>query len=364
MQAMVADQVEHKNEKKLPKNMRLSLVWKAFCIKPLVLCVALSSFSTSFSQVKKDSLPYRLFNDKIVLYSDFGYTGAPFTLKYPFQDGVDNLHYKNNFRAILGLGGSYKWFSMRVGIPLPIEIRSAGRFGHTLPINLGVDFTIKKTFFDVDFRNFKGYAIKDAYTWNDTLTKLKPNDIRSSTSTNSFSINVWYFHNKDFKMQALRGRNGHYEKSVHTWYLRNTFNVFGVGNQDQPVIPVQFKDSLNTKLSASSFGAVDIGVIPGYAYVNRVNNWQFSFLAGVGGVVQTKFYTVDGVSRSFTGLQPRYDIRFIGGYSEPRYFVFLVTDFDNKSIHFNSLIYNQTFYTLRLVGGIRLEPKEKKSSRK
>jgi hypothetical protein len=73
---------------------------------------------------------------------------------------------------------------------------------------------------------------------------------------------------------------------------------------------------------------------------------------------------VDGESRSFTGLQPRYDIRFIGGYSVPKYFVFLVTDFDNKSIKFNTLTYNQTIYTLRLVGGIRLEPKEKKSGRK
>jgi hypothetical protein len=358
---MVADQVELKNEKKLPKNMRLSLVWRAFCAKSLVCCVAVIGCSSALSQVKKDSLPYTLFNDKIVLFSDLGYTGAPFSLKYPFQDGVDKLHYKNNFRAVLGLGGSYKWFSIRLGIPLPIEVRAAGRFGHTLPVNLGIDFTIKKTFIDVDFRSFTGYAIKDAYTWNDTLTKLKPNDIRSTTSTNSFSINAWYFHNKDFKMQALRGRNGHYEKSVHTWYLRNTFNAFGVGNQDQSVIPVHFKDSLNTKLSASSFGAVDIGVIPGYAYVNRVNNWQFSILTGIGAVLQTKFYTVDGESRSFTGLQPRYDIRFIGGYSVPRYFVFLVTDFDNKSIKFNTLTYNQTIYTLRLVGGIRLEPKEKKS---
>jgi hypothetical protein len=361
---MEVDQVELKNEKKLPKNMRLSLALKAFYVKSLVLCVAVFGFSTAFSQAKKDSLPYTLFNDKIVLFSDLGYTGAPFTLKNPFEEGVDKLQYKTNFRAVLGLGGSYKWFSIRLGIPLPVELRAAGRFGHTLPINIGVDFTIKKTFIDVDFRSFTGYAIKNAYKFNDTLTKLKPNDIRSFTSTNSFSINAWYFHNKDFKMQALRGRNGHYEKSVHTWYLRNTFNAFGVGNQDQSVIPIQFKDSLNSKLSATSFGAVDIGVIPGYAYVNRVKNWQFSVLAGIGAVLQTKFYTVDGESRSFTGLQPRYDIRFIGGYSVPRYFVFLVTDFDNKSIKFNSLIYNQTIYTLRLVGGIRLEPKEKKSNRK
>ena len=344
--------------------MHLSLDLRAFYTKYRFVISALILSHISFSQAKKDSLPYTLFNDKIVLFSDIGYTGAPFTLKSSFQDGVDKLHYKNNLRAVLGLGGSYKWFSIRLGIPLPVELRSAGRFGHTLPINLGVDFTIKKTFIDLDFRSFTGYAIKNAYQWNDTLTKLKPNDIRSATSTNSFSVNVWYFHNKDFKMQALRGRNGHYEKSVHTWYLRNTFDVFGAGNQDQSVIPLQFKDSLNSKLSASSFGAVDIGVIPGYAYVNRINNWQFSILAGVGGVLQTKFYTVNGETRSFTGLQPRYDIRFIGGYSDPKYFVFLVTDFDNKSIRFTSLTYNQTFYTLRLVGGIRLEPKEKKSNRK
>ncbi len=344
--------------------MHLSLVLKAFFTNYRFVFLLLILSHLSFSQMENDSLPYRLFKDKIVLYSDLGYTAAPFNLKYEFSDQVNKLQYKNNFRAVLGLGGSYKWFSIRLGIPLPIEMRSAGRFGHTLPINLGVDFTIKRTFVDVDFRNFTGYAIKDAYKWNDTLNKLKPNDIRRLTSTNSFSMNVWYFHNKDFKMEALRGRTGHYNQQVHTWYLRYTFNVFGVNNGTYSVIPSQFEDSLNTKLSASQFGAVDMGVIPGYAYVNRIKNWQFSILTGLGAVVQTKYYTINGENRSFTGLEPRFDVRFIGGYSKPKFFVFLVTDFDNKTIRYNSLVYNQTFYTIRLAGGIRFDPKEKKSNRK
>ena len=83
---------------------------------------------------------------------------------------------------------------------------------------------------------------------------------------------------------------------------------------------------------------------------------------GVGFAVQAKFYTINEISREFIGIAPRYDIRLIGGYSVPKFFVFIVSDFDNKSIRFNDFIYRQTFYSLKLLGGIRLS--DKKTSRK
>lgn len=315
---------------------------------------------SSYSQT--DSLPYTVFKNKIVLHSDIGFSAAPFSIRFPFTSEITKLKYRDNFRPVLGLGVCYKWFALRLAFSLPGNFRPVSRYGKTNQFNLGFDFTYKKTFFDVDLRSYFGYAIKDAVEWNDTLTGLKPNDIRPNTNMVGFSINAWYFHDRNFKMSALRGKTAHYTKEVHTWYLKNTFNVFGVGvgSGDNNVIPDELQDSTDSKTGASLFSAFDLGVVPGYAYVNKINNWQFAGLFGLGAVIQGKYYTTDAKVRGYFGLAPRYDIRLMGGYSVDRYFVMLITDFDNKSIRFNNLRYQQYYYSIRISAGIRLNKKEKK----
>ena len=311
----------------------------------------------NFSQ--SDSLPYEVYKNKIVVYSDFGYTTAPFSIKFNNQDKYEKLKYRNNYKTIVGFGVCYKWFALRLSLALPGSDHNEIKYGKTTAYNLGFDFTIKKMFCDVDLRNYKGYVIKNSYKWDSSYNIQNPNEIKP--------INAWYFHNKHFKMQAVRGKTAHFTRRVHTWYIKNTLNIYGVGNGSNNIIPTILYDSLNSKTKASAYSAFDFGIIPGYAFGNRINNWQFTGLLGLGGVIQNKFYTIDNYQRSFLGLAPRLDIRFIGGYSIPRFFVFVVTDFDNKSINYSSLKYNQTFYSIKLVGGIRFDNKEdkkKKRSRK
>lgn len=307
-----------------------------------------------------DTLPYTLFNKQWVVYADLGYSSAPFSISYPYTSNLSKIKFKNNFRTILGLGLSYKWFSLRFGIPLPGFTRSIAKFGKTNPLNIGFDFTFKKIYCDIDLRSFKGYAITDAFNWNDSLNLAHPNEIRSSTQTSSFSIYVWYFNHKDFKISALKGKTAHYNKKVHTWYLKNTLNLFSVDNNRESVIPDILYNPLKPQTMASYYSALDIGVVPGYAYVDRFKNWQVAVMGGLGGVIQSKFFGGTVPSRGFLGLAPRYDIRFLGGYSVPNYFVFLLTDFDNKSIRFSNLVYRQHFYAIKIVAGKRFPVKTKK----
>lgn len=325
---------------------------------------AICLFFSIFSQAQNDSLPYELYKKKIVLYSDFGFNTAPFSVHYNFPEGVDKLKYRNNYKNLLGFGGSYKWFSLRVSLALGQNARPVDRFGRTNYGALGFNFSFKKYFWDVDLRSVVGYAIKNAYKWNDSLSPNHPHDIRSATKSFSFSINTWYFHNHHFKMQAVLGKTGHFLKPVHTWYLKGTFNIYGISNSSNSMVPNELIDKNNSKTGSSAFSAVEIGTIPGYAYATRKNNWQVSGLFGLGAVIQNKIYNVGGISRGFLGLAPRYDIKFVGGYSTPSYFLFLVTDFDNKSIRFNNFVYRQSYYTLKLVGGIRLNKEEKKKKDK
>jgi hypothetical protein len=345
--------------------MHLYLDLKAFKNSLLGFCLLLTAFGRA--QQTEDVKPYTLLRTKVVCYSDFGFNTAPFRLRFENrQQEKMKLRYRNNLSAVWGFGISYKWFALRLAFAVPGNLRPVKKFGKTDYFDFGFDFTIRKMFFDVDFHNYDGYAIKNAYHWNDTLSKKSPHDIRFATNAASFSINSWYFHSRDLKIQALRGKTGYYNKEVKTWYLKGTINIHGVSNDPNSLIPDMLIDSMNSKTGTTSLKAFDFGVIPGYVYVNRYKNWQYSAMIGFGPVIQSKFYNVNGNPRGILGLAPRYDIRFIAGYNVPRWFVMFVTDFDNKSIRINDLRYRQSYYSLKLVAGIRLDTreKEKKSKRK
>ena len=338
----------------------------------IVLFTLFSSFIfTVFGQenhlidIKSDSLPYELYNHKVILFSDFGYASAPFSLRYNYPGEVEKLKFRNNYQSVLGFGFCYKWLTIRLFKRLQQSTKSEEKFGTTKHAGLGITFSIKNTYWDIDLRSFTGYAIKSAYKWNDTLSnEVNPNDIRTNTVAGSFRANGWYFDNKDFKMDAVFGKRGRFTKSVKSFYLKGSFNIYGVSNGNESIIPSELIDIQNSKTASPFYSAIDLGVLPGFAYANNIKNWQFSTMVGLGGVIQNKFYNSNGNLRANIGLAPRYDIRFIVGYTVPRYFIFLLSDIDNKSIRFNSLVYRQSFYSLSLVGGIRLDTKKEKRRRK
>jgi hypothetical protein len=318
----------------------------------LLSVIVFTSFR-AFGQ-KDTILPYELYDDKLVLYTDLGFNSAPSSIIYPFNSTVGKLKLRNNYNALLGLGFSYKWLSFRFSFAIPGASRAKSRYGTSNYYNLGFDFSLKRFFFDIDLQGNNGYAFKNAYKWNDSLNKLKPNIIREDLNTFSFSLNTWHFFNDRFKMQPFRGSTGAYTKDIQSIYLKYTFNVYSIYSDEKSIIPVQLIDSTNTKTISSTVGAVDLGILPGFAYIKRLNDFQIGAMGGFGVVVQSKFYRYGENLRNYIGLAPRYDLKLIAGYNKPKYFVMLITDFDNKSFRFNELIFRQTYYSMRLVGGIRL----------
>ena len=171
-------------------------------------------------------------------------------------------------------------------------------------------------------------------------------------------------------MKPILGRVGHYNKDAASLYFKYTFNVFGASNGNDTanfeIVPSQLINDNVAVTSARGLAVIDIGFVPGYAYVKRLNKWQISFIGGLGGVLQTKIYTTADVpnGRSFLGIAPRLDLKFIGGYNDERYFCHLDTDFDIKSARFQNMSYRQYYYSLKIVGGIRLKEKDRKAKRK
>lgn len=297
-----------------------------------------------------DSTSYVSFRDKKVVYADLGYSTAPFSLK--FRDSLGNrrnLVYRNNSRPALGFGFSYKWFTIRIGVSLPMYTRSVAKYGKTDYLDLGFEFKTRRHFYDVDLHNYRGFAIKNAWKWNDTLDSVhEPNLIYNNLLTFSLSVNTWRFLNPNIKVNILRGKTGMYLKKEESVYIKTTVNYFYTNRYDG-IVPDDLAYLSNSKLYSSNIAALDFGFVPGYVYVDRFKNWQFSGMLGLGGVVQVKTY--DG--RAYLGLSPRYDFRLMAGYNVKKWFLNLVSEFDNKSIRFNDLRYRQTYYSLKLVGGLR-----------
>ncbi|MBM3165029.1 MAG: DUF4421 family protein [Bacteroidetes bacterium] len=298
------------------------------------------------------------FNRHHVLSLDLGISPAPFNIRYPFTEEVDILRYKNNFKPILGIAYAYRWVNFRLAFPVMSAFRNKARYGTTEHFSLGFDYAFQHLYSDFDFRLNVGYALKDAVLFDTTLNDEYPNALIPTLGSVNLSANLWYFNREDFEMNALQGKRAHFIGEVRTWYLKGTINFFGISNGVDPLIPQMLHDIENSKTKSSVFSSLDFGVIPGYAYANRFKNWQFSGWMGLGPVIQTKFFALSDKLGGFIGLAPRYDIRFVGGYSTEKYFLFLAAHFDNKSIYFQKLGYNQYFYTLRIMVGTRIAPKK------
>lgn len=319
-------------------------------------------FSQKKSEPNGDA--YTLFRQKTVLYSDLGFSTSPYSIHFnSSQTPITKLKYRNNLGVVMGIGGSYKWFAIRLAFALNKNLKPISKFGKTSYIDIGLDFPLKKMYFEFDFRNYEGYSIKNADVFNTNLTGKKTNEIRANANTLSIALNGWYFHNQDFKMQAMKGKVGHFNRQVITWYFKNTINVQGIGDVES-IIPFELTDSLNTKTRATIISSFDFGSIPGIGYANKYKNWQYAGMFGFGPVIQSKFYIVNETTRGFFGLAPRYDLRLIAGYNVPKWFVVLSTEFDNKSIRFNELKYKNNNYTVRLLAGIRLDKKRKEEKKR
>lgn len=262
---------------------------------------------------------------------------------------------------MLGFGFSYKWFSLRLGAALIGNVRPISRYGSAKYYDFGVNFTIKKTYSEIDLRGYSGYVIKDAYRWVDTLNELTPNDVNQKIQTANIALKMWYFDNKNFKMNGFNGIKGTYTSAVTTWYLAGRFDYYGVSNEYGSILPTQLYDSTNSKTASTALTGLDIGVIPGVGHVNKVKNFQYGAMFAFGPRIQFKTYNFNGTPTTLLGIVGRYDIKLIAGYNPARYFALFTLEFDNKTIRFNDLKYKQSFYAMRLTLGYRFKEKTKQT---
>jgi len=305
------------------------------------------------SKAQNDSLPYNMYKDRLVLKSSLGYNSAPFSIRGEFGGKKEVLKYRANMNAVLGLGFAYKWLSLNLNFNLPGYIKNTDKFGESQYFDLNINFDAKRWHFSFDLHNYSGFSLLNANRFSDTLVGLGlENQLKPNLQTVSLSVNAYRFENKSFKMKPAIGIVGNYNTEVKSFYVKYTMNLHALNNQDG-LIPYQHLNDTRSILQSTFMSAFDFGAVPGFVYINNINGWQFGALGGLGLVLQTKFYGFDNTTRGFIGLAPRLDLRLKGGYNVENWFLMLDCSFDNKSIRFNDLRYQQNYYYIRLLYGYR-----------
>jgi hypothetical protein len=317
---------------------------KLFFLLSVVSCL----FNNSIGQVSKDSTNLHIdYNHKAIVYTDLGYSSAPFSIQFKSINNDVKLVYKNNIQPFIGVGFIYKFISLHYTHLLPVHIKSVEKFGDNKYFNLNFDYTHKNIYSDIGFAQYQGFGIKN------TNELSKGNQlIFKDLKSKSFYLNSWYFGNKEFKIASLRGVRSVVDKSLFSWYLKGTFNVFNLKNSN-PILPSEFSLTQTTINTSYAIHGVDIGIVPGLAYVKRVKEWQVGALGGFGGVLQEKGFKSDKSNRYYIGLAPRYDLKIMFGYTKHDLFTMLHFEIDNKTIRLNDYKYNQSYYTVRIIGGYR-----------
>lgn len=331
--------------------------------KQLFLVLFIIIFAqNSFSQ--SEDIPYDSYRDNIVVHTSLTYRDAPFSLKGNFGE-VDKLRYKANLNLLHGIGFAYKWFAINLNYKIPSYLRNREKYGETKYFDVGFQFTLKKKlFFRIDFHDYNGYGIKKADAISDDLPLSSANYLLNNEIKSwAIGINTYYLIGTDLNMKAAIGIASRYNANSHGFYIKFTTNLHGVSSPDG-LMPYDYIDSEKSVFRAKSITAFDFGAIPGYAYINNINGWQFGIFAGLGGVIQAKSFAYEEKSRSFLGLSPRIDTRMQGGYNIDKWFIMLNGSIDLKAIHFSDLKYNQFYYSLQLTYGYRFDAREKKKKSK
>ena len=323
----------------------------------LSIIVFLFLISHSFAQ--NDSLPYTIYKDKIVLHTSLSFRNAPFNLKGDFGE-TNLLKYRANLNLIHGIGIAYKWFALNINYKIPSYLGNTEKYGKTKYFDLGFQFNLKSWFVRVDFHDYIGYGIKNAGIISDTLP-ISSSDyyLNDKLQSMAISINAYHFFNKNLHMKPATGIVGRYRKPVHGLYLRLTTNLNAI-TAPNGIIPYDYINTTPSVHTATTISAFEFGAIPGYAYIDNINGWQFGIFAGIGGLIQVKSYKYSDQSREFLGFSPRIDLRLQVGYNVEKWFLMLTSSIDQKRINFPDLTYNQLYYYVRLTYGYRLTKKEKK----
>ncbi len=273
-------------------------------------------YDTNYIEVYKDELTTRLYISR----KQNGYT---------LSDGLYQpwIKYKTNDNILLGMGYTYSFLTINLGIKLPFVNQDDELYGKSKYFDLQTNFMFRDFIVDLYLQWNSGYYIsnpENVYSYWDDNEEIMPQ--RGDMRTNIIGLNVQYLFNSDrYSYKASFWQNEFQKKSAGSpmvgveayWVLGMTDSLM----VESAIPSLEFMD-------AQPFNQNDmlnIGINGGYAYTfvwNERLSLSLNTLFGISACSNRVHYTPDsytlsnGISFGLTNTT-----RISMGYNSPKYYV-------------------------------------------
>lgn len=323
-----------------------------------MLVVALFCFLPFVSpDTLKNNAPYALYKDNITFYTLSGYNSTNIAFKPKFSE-LNKINYTFNPPLLLGFGASYKGIDLGITRRIGAHLLNSKKFGKSDYFDFKLRFPIKRIHFAIRFQLYEKFSLKNQQYAPEIV--LDKNLFLPNFSALSINIDARYFIKKDFNYSAALGFSGHYNVDFFTPYLYSYAGASGIAHRSnlQGLFPGYAVDSGVDISQSDLVSCLEIGALPGIAFVKKHQQWQGLLLLGWGPLIQSRSYQSENNNRSFFGFTSRADLQISIGYHGERWFTQIMSEFQFRRMNFTQVKVQQYYYNLRLYFGYLLRVKK------
>jgi hypothetical protein len=219
-------------------------------------------------------------------------------------------------------------------------------------MDFNATFTYKKVNFRIELQSYTGFVFLNQRD-KDTAFIATKHGYHPDFRTTSLSLNSRYFFKEDFHYKSALGLFGEYKENAWSPYVYGYLGGISVFNDGDYLLPDFARTESVGNSNSIRMNAIDVGLIPGMAFVYRKNWFQATALVGFGPLIQVKNFRTPNNNRGYLGLSNRTDLQLIFGIQKDIWFLQFMTEFKFRRINIRAINFQEYFYDVRLVGGYR-----------
>lgn len=248
------------------------------------------------------------------------YESTKFT-NFRFSDGGSKLIYKPNEHNNAGVGFTYKFISLNLGLHVPFADKDEEKYGKTRQLDLQTHICPKKFIVDFMGQFYRGY-----YLFNPEIrTNYQSTDIikRPDVRTRDISLIVQYvFNNKHFSYNAPLYQNEVQKKSAGSFIAGGGIYHTHV-RADSALTPADMRDSAFFNASRFNIAShIGLGISAGYGYTLVVHKYFFATaILSAGAGLGYSYVSAPGEDRKgAVGPEYNLNLKCAAGYNYGKYF--------------------------------------------
>jgi len=249
------------------------------------------------------------------------------TIEYYTVKSKYTLRYQPNSLGSFGIGGSYKWVDLSLGI-LSYGKQDNNKYGTTTRFDVQSHLYPRKFIFDIFFQLYNGF-----YSVNkEIIPKGAKSYYRNDIGMSQLGINIIRILNyEQFSTKAAFSQSEIQRKKAGSWAVGTKFNIFGI-NSDSSLLAQNIDSLYLSDYRIKQFSVLQIGILGGYLYNWLYKNWLFNVSAMAGLASQLQFKELSsqiGKIYPHSTIGGIVNVRFGIGYNKERSYFYVSASSDN-----------------------------------